>query len=154
MKTHRPTPSAPPMLVGLVLVLAVAPLMAVLGLVTPDALFLNLCALVATVVGIGCLIYGSNAFFTAFDALAAKYLSDDRPAPGPAQSTGPSLAYPPPAPEPAPGPVEGWTESAGAPSSAASASTRPAPKPLPPMVDGEDPFRPKMPPLPTPQPKE
>ena len=159
MKPHRPTPTAPPMVTGLLLFFAVAPLVVVFGLFTDDPAFFNFSALVISLIGIGCLIYGANAFFTAFDALAARYLADDRPAPGSAQPAGPSYAYPPSAPGPT-APVGPLAQAAPAAetdapsSSAAAASPRPAPKPLPPTVDGEDSFRPKMPPLPTPQPKE
>lgn len=91
---------------------------------------------------------GAVLFFSTFDQIAAKVLLDDAaPQPGlrafPPSAPG-SLAHPQPT---TPSPAVASPAPAEAPS-----RPRSEPKPVPPSVDGEDPFKPKMPPLPTRQP--
>ena len=75
-----PIPSAKSIAWGIGLASAVAPFLFWLAVLARGNGFLTFLAVVAGFAGVGFLIYGAYAFFTSFDAMAARYLGANGPA--------------------------------------------------------------------------
>ena len=75
-----PIPSAKPIVWGLGLAIVGAPVLAWFDVVVGRPGFFNFLAVVAGLTGLGLLLYGAYAFFTSFDAVAARYVAANGPA--------------------------------------------------------------------------